>query len=380
MSTWKTLLTNVASNAEEKFDQLSNRLRQRLGSDRPLLIIPYNGYATAEHITLRARVLQDQGTHTATDHDSTWDNLLNTYRHIGSREVAHAIIRAQLGEYTADFTANDEGYVTIQLPLDQTSEVFSTWLEVQLSLVDESLAEPVTAVGRALNLPTTAEFGVISDIDDTVLQSSATNYLRAAQLMFLHNARTRLPFAGVAALYQALSADGRNPIFYVSSSPWNLYELLTDFFDFQGLPAGPLFLKDYGITADQFISSGHSKHKLTQIEEILAAYPHLPFVLMGDSGQKDPEIYAEVVAKYPDRIRAIYIRDASADQRDLEVKAITEQLTAENIPTLFAPDSLSIAHHAAGLGLIPVESIASVWIEEQKSAGEQGGRGAGETH
>ncbi len=108
------------------------------------------------------------------------------------------------------------------------------------------------------NLTSTAEGGVISDIDDTVLQSSATNYLRAAQLMFLDNARTRFLFAGVAALYHALSADGRNlAIFYVSSSPWNLYELLTDFFDFQGFARWySLFLKDYGITADQFISFG----------------------------------------------------------------------------------------------------------------------------
>ena len=377
MSTWKKRLITTASTAEATFDQLANRLRQRLGSDKPLLIIPYHGYATAETLTLRARVLRDQGTRPATDQDSTWDNLLNTYRHIGSREIPYAVVRAQWGAHTADFTADNEGYVTVQLPLDnQIYEVLETsqvaqWLEVPLSLVDEQLAEPVTAVGRAIAPAPTAAFGVISDIDDTVMQSKATNYIRAAQLMFQHNARTRLPFAGVAELYQALHADGRNPIFYVSSSPWNLYELLTDFFDFQGIPAGPLFLKDYGITPDQFLTSGHSKHKLAQIEEILAAYPHLPFVLMGDSGQKDPEIYAEAVQHFPGRIKAIYIRDASGDKRDAEVQAIADQLVAQGIPTLFAPDSLAIAHHAAELGLIEAEDVARIAEEQRGGEAEE---------
>ena len=86
-----------------------------------------------------------------------------------------------------------------------------------------------------------AAVGIISDIDDTVLQSSITDWKTAAQLTFLGNARTRKPLLGVAKLYAALQA-GVNPLFYVSSSPWNLYDLLEDFMRLNEIPPGPIFL------------------------------------------------------------------------------------------------------------------------------------------
>ncbi len=231
------------------------------------MIVPYQGYGTAEVWRLKARVLRAAASAPSTAEDNLWQNLLNTYRHIESNEVPYATVRAQYGAWSADFAADEEGYVDIEirLPAPPTADL---WHEVALTLVavpDETEIPAVAAVAEVLVPPPTAAFGVISDIDDTVLpESSATNYLKAAELMFLQNAHTRQPFEGVAELYHALHADGRNPIFYVSSSPWNLYDLLTDFFTYNDIPAGPLFLKDYGITADQFLSAGHGAHKLAK--------------------------------------------------------------------------------------------------------------------
>ena len=114
------------------------------------------------------------------------------------------------------------------------------WDNASVSLADGTLLtpQPVLQVG-----PGTA-FGVISDIDDTILHSSILDWKTAAQLTFLHNARTRKPLQGVSKLYQALQAgvDGkaRNPVFYVSSSPWNLYDLLDDFIELNAIPFGPV--------------------------------------------------------------------------------------------------------------------------------------------
>ena len=117
----------------------------------------------------------------------------------------------------------------------------------------------------------------------------------------------------MAAFYQALQLGDTgkvfNPIFYVSSSPWNLYDLLTDFMDVHAIPTGPLFLQDFGLDRDKFISADHDEHKITHIERLLDLYPKLPFILIGDSGQADPEIYSTILEKYPTRILAIYIRD-----------------------------------------------------------------------
>ncbi len=368
MSNWKNVLKKIANNADEKFDELSLQLQQRLGNDKPLQILPYLGYGTAEVVKLRGRVLRRENIIPTTDKSTLWDNLLNTYRHIESDEIPHAQVQATAAGVSASFTADEEGYFEVELPVNQPPAAGTMWHKVELELLEAPIPfeKPVTAVGRALVPMSGATFGIISDIDDTVLQSSATNYLKAAQLMFLKNARTRLPFAGAAAFYQMLqqgdgSQSGRNPVFYVSSSPWNLYPLLTDFFEFQSIPTGPLFLKDYGITADQLFTSGHGKHKLEQIAKIMSTYPELPFVLVGDSGQKDPEIYQQAAALYPSRVKAIYIRDVSDDQRDAEVQAIAAEVEREHgVPMILAADSLAAAEHAAAHGMVPADKLLGI--------------------
>jgi phosphatidate phosphatase APP1 len=181
------------------------------------------------------------------------------------------------------------------------------------------------------------------------------------------NARTRLPFAGAAAFYQALCAE-HNPIFYVSSSPWNLYDVLTEFFELNDIPQGPLMLRDWGIKPSELLPLGHKKHKLESIRAILDAYPDLPFVLIGDSGQEDPEIYRDVVHEYPERIRAIYIRDVSARTRESEIAALQDEVSKVGTPLLLAESSLEAAQHAAERGLIEPEAIDSVQARQEDDA------------
>src|SRR5690606_10303721 len=121
-----------------------------------------------------------------------------------------------------------------------------------------------------------------------------------------------------------------NPIFYVSSSSWKLYDLLVDFCDVKNIPKGPFFLRSSRLDQYKFISSIHTDHKLTQIEKILSVYKSLKFILIGDSGQKDPEIYAQVVKDYPGRIEAIFIRDVSKKGRDERVNQLAERVAKEH--------------------------------------------------
>ncbi|MEM7736396.1 MAG: App1 family protein, partial [Deinococcota bacterium] len=151
-----------------------------------------------------------------------------------------------------------------------------------------------------------------------------------------------------------------NPIFYVSSSPWNLYDMLTDFFDINDIPAGPLMLRDWGIKPSELLPFGHKTHKLDSITGIMDAYPDLPFVLIGDSGQEDPEIYTTLVSKYPSRIKAIYIRDVSDNARDAEIAKLREEVAKVNCPFLLVKDTLAAANHAAKLGLIEPSDVDTV--------------------
>ncbi|HFC12424.1 MAG TPA: DUF2183 domain-containing protein, partial [Anaerolineae bacterium] len=302
---WRERLIRLGYAAEGRFDRIKYRAAERFQPDRVSYVQPYRWYAGAKMIQVRGRVLQNNGLATAEADDNIWDNILNTYRRFNSDELPHAEVTVRFGEQEIVVEADEEGYFTAQLATEKP--LAAGWHSAEVSLAD---SEPVDAPFLVVSdVADSAEFGIISDIDDTILKTNATNLLRAAQLTILGNAHTRLAFAGVAAFYRALSHDGRNPIFYVSSSPWNLYDLLDDFIIAQEIPTGPLCLRDLGIDRNKFITTAHGQHKLAQIEAILTTYPDLPFILIGDSGQKDPEIYSEIVSRFPNRVLAIYIRD-----------------------------------------------------------------------
>ena len=115
------------------------------------------------------------------------------------------------------------------------------------------------------------------------------------------NAHTRMPFAGVGALYRALEkghGEEHNPIFYVSNGPWNLHDLLVEFFRLNEIPLGPIYLRDWG-THLLLARKPTGTHKRMQIGQIMSFFPDVPVVLIGDSGEHDPEIFLDVVEGVP---------------------------------------------------------------------------------
>jgi phosphatidate phosphatase APP1 len=175
----------------------------------------------------------------------------------------------------------------------------------------------------------------------------------------------------VAAFYRALlkgkPGEEINPLFYVSSSPWNIYDLLTDFFHLQDIPLGPiLFLRDWGLNEEELIPYKHRKYKMAAIHTILDFYRDLPFILIGDSGQEDPEIYSEIVREYPDRILAIYIRNVSRGlKRPEEIRALAEGVVAAGSALILADDTVPMAEHAAEQGWISEASLPEIMEEKQ---------------
>lgn len=370
MVNWRDALLRVTSDAEQHFDELKTRLLHRI-NPKPLMIVPYIGHGTRTQLRLIGRVLEDNGITSAKDNDTLWQNLVNTYKRYESDEIPHATVRARYREQETLVTSNEEGFFEVTLIPDNKLPADHLWHEIQLEIVDfpqrthELQAE--SAVGRVIVPPTTAQFGIISDLDDTVIRTDVLNVLKMARNTFLRNSRTRLPFEGVAAFYRALQAGTTqtfNPIFYVSSSPWNLYDLLVDFFDVRGIPIGPLFLKDLGLSATQLIDSGHHTHKFGVIQKLMEDYPTLPFILIGDSGQRDPEIYAEVANAYPDRILAIYIRDVNpGSNRDRQVLQMGDSLKAKGVEFVLTPDTVGAAEHAVMKGLIPEAAMMEIRVE-----------------
>jgi phosphatidate phosphatase APP1 len=366
MAGWRRALARIASDAEKRFDTLKERFDARMGSE-PLQIVAYDGYGTSEALALKGRVLEDQGIAAASDRDSVWRNLANMYRRFASDEVPGAHLLAEFDSATCEAMTDAEGYFDIAIAPPRGLPADRSWHPIALTLLDSAPPDgpPVRAIGQVLVPPPSARFGVISDIDDTVIRTDSTNLLRMARTVFLRNARTRLPLHGVAALYRALNigASGleANPIFYVSSSPWNLYDLLVDFFALQGIPRGPLLLRDWGLGERASRPTAHHDHKLHAIAQVLDRYPALPFLLIGDSGQADPEIYAEVDRRYPQRILAIYIRSVIRSPRRLRaLGALVERVSAGGSALVIADDSRAIARHAAAHSWIAAADLAAI--------------------
>jgi phosphatidate phosphatase APP1 len=318
----------------------------------PVIVLPYLGYGTARKLTVCGRVLQDEGFRPAREAERRWRNLVAFFKRMESDVVPGARLRARYANVSRETQSDRQGYFSIDI---ENIEAESGWNAVELELVG---APEIRATGRVLVPRPEARFGVVSDIDDTIVYSNVLSKWRMIVTLALSNARTRKPFKGVAAFYRALHG-GVNPLFYVSKSPWNLYVPLLEYLEAQGLPLGPLLLRDFGLRMNR-------SHKLEAIEAILRTYPALPFVLIGDSGEQDPEIYAALLRRHPRRIRAIYIR--SVDPRRARLQAI-EKLIEEVAPTgcqlVLAPDSEFAAAHAAGEGLIAAAALAEVRADKR---------------
>ena len=354
-------LVAAANAAEQRFDRIRFAAKRRLGLLDPFEILPYRGHGTSHELFLKGRVLEVRGITRSGQHDGAWDNLRNMARRFASDEVPRARVRASFGALRTDTVADEEGFFEVRLEPPEPLTGPTRWHPVELELLHPRSPDggPVRSTGQVL-VPTGADFGVISDIDDTVVRSSATNVLKMAWIVLLNNAHTRLPFEGVHAFYEALQrgVEGRahNPIFYVSSSPWNIYDVLEDFLNVHGVPEGPLFLKDWSPS----VLGKHRAHKLGIIRSLLRTYPDLPFVLIGDSGEEDPEIYLQTVREHPGRIRAIYIRDVTTGARDAEVRDIAREAISLGTEMVSVRDSAAAAEHAASIGLIAPDAVPGI--------------------
>jgi phosphatidate phosphatase APP1 len=327
--------------------EIERRIDRR-AAGRPVsrrsVISPYRSFGRANELLVRGRVLVDKRITRVATAEPLWRNMLNTYRRFHSDEVAGARIVASYRDAVVESVTDDEGHFSIRLAPATVDQ--RVWHEVSLTLPETD----ANAVAHVLVPPADAAFGVISDIDDTIVHTHATSLVGMTRSI-IRNAASRLPFEGVADLYLALHAE-RNPIFYVSSSPWNLYELLHDFMDINKIPHGPMLLQDWGIDEATLILDAHTDHKLEQIGLLVDYYPALKFVLIGDSGQHDPEIYLRVIQSHPGRILAAFIRDVTPDLRDKAVAAIIEQSNAAGVEMLYVRDSAEALEHARRLSLV----------------------------
>ncbi len=343
---------------------LSRSRRKR----EPVRVQPFFGFRNAERLLLNARALRSR--EPVFEKRSFWRDFATMVGQYMSHEVADLTV--ELEYQTADgqimrqkAVSGPEGYVRFDLPIDANSAQpdRTRWEKARLFWKTDETSENA-AEAYILAPGTQTQFGIISDIDDTILETGITGNLRAIArnwrriLTQMPADRTAVP--GVSAFYAAIGGNPAGsrepaaaidalvpqarvrPVFYVSSSPWNLFSYLVTFKRSRGLPIGPVLLRDWGFNRQTLGKEGHGSHKREAIARILSTFPHLRFALIGDDTQKDLAAFGAIAAAFPGRVAAVFIRSVSGEPLNDEQSHAKDILDKAGVPFWSGSD-----YHAA---------------------------------
>jgi phosphatidate phosphatase APP1 len=268
---------------------------------------PFLSFGNKDRIYVKGRVITSYKKKRPMSSNSWIKNILAAIRRYSVKSIPNALVEIHFHEHRFEVRTDEDGVFERQI------EVENPCLD-KLEFVNFKVLEPTgknksTWASREV-LRFDSKIGVISDIDDTILISHSTELGKKLWLSISKNAYTRRPLPGVSDFYKELTHHKEDPIFYVSSSDWSLYDLIRDFMRFRNIPMGPTLLKDKHINLKNIWKSGggNHDHKLEKIQFLFNLYPKMKFFLIGDSGQHDPEIYTEVIKKFPDRVKGVFIR------------------------------------------------------------------------
>ncbi len=277
--------------------------RARAGDVRALVVV-YDGWGTPTTFSLSGRVLEDQGERAPNAAASEAENLVDNLKALESDEVRDAEVRITVGAASYTATTDADGVFALHVTgLPAVAALSTGEVPVTVAVVGPTRVKAADGHGRLFILDGPM-VGVISDVDDTVVKTHVTDKSKLVGVVLLKNSRQLEPVDGAAANYQRARASGARAFFYLSGSPQNFYLRLQDYLATQGFPAGPLLLKNLG--EDKLTEQ--EGYKLARLELLLTSLPQMQVVLVGDSGERDPEIYAELKKRHPDRVRGIVIR------------------------------------------------------------------------
>lgn len=317
-------------------------------------IVPHTGYGSVGFVRVLARVLMSRDPMRAASGDAAGsvqslksaDEETRGWRAFVTAPAIDAPVTVRIGEREIDGRTDRSGLVDIVI---HGHGLGPGWHQVEIT---SPLARPRKA--SVLIIGTRQTFGLVSDIDDTVLTTSLPRPVIAAWNTFVKAEGTRSPVPGMATFYrQLMESHPGMPVIYLSTGAWNVAPSLTRFLRRNGYPPGPMLLTDWGPTHTGWFRSGQD-HKRSALARLARELPHVKWLLVGDDGQNDPKIYTEFAARRPEAVRAIAIRQLSVGEQVLShgipvanddlAPAPTEDIAA---PVVRAPDGYSLSRLVA---------------------------------
>jgi phosphatidate phosphatase APP1 len=293
-------------------------------------IIGYRGIANKSRLIVSGHAFEKHKVRDTQAHHGRRRNLKQTLRRFRARPLKWTSIEVRANGKSTKVRTNKHGYFTCELTHDLEMPGWYSY-EICWKRNDRKFQ-------GEFYLSDEHETGVISDIDDTLLVSHSTRIIRKLRLLLFRNAHTRktIPFLinWHTHLRDLHETEQPKDFFYVSNSEWNLYDFLRDFFALNDLPKGVFFLQTLKKGLRDIVTSGkvNHSHKQNSIDFLMRFYPNKPFILVGDNGQKDMEIYADMAARYGDRIKGVLIRKLPYIKNEKRTKRYRQRIESFNIP------------------------------------------------
>jgi phosphatidate phosphatase APP1 len=327
----------------------------------------YHGFGHTHNLVVFGHVFKKKPAVRFRYRDNVFVNIYHLLKLFLIKPIPNARVQLVLEHEVIEGCTEADGFFKFEW--EAKKEIMAGWHPVKANCVDKEGKISAEGEGKVF-IPHSTQYGFISDIDDTVMVSHSATIWKRLQELFIKNARTRRVFDHVGEHYSLLAEThtddvSQNPFFYVSSSEWNMYDYLREFFDHNNLPQGA-FLLNQVKRWYQLFKTGKTKHegKLLRIIRILNAFPKQRFVLFGDNTQKDPFIYSAIAEKYPKQVFAVYIRNI-VEKHETIARNILANLESKGIHTCLFKNSLDAIDHSRRIGLL--ETIDAAEREKTKT-------------
>lgn len=310
-------------------------------------VIPYTGYGSTSWIRVLGRVVLARdvraGSRAERRHERREESVRG-WRSFTSVPVRDVAVEVEVAGTRHVVEPDRGGVIDEVVPV----ELSPGWHPVRMSTVDtEAVVET-----RVFVVADDAGFGIVSDVDDTVMVTALPRPLLAAWNTFVLDENARVPTPGMAVLLERLAAEHPGaPVVYLSTGAWNVAPTLRRFLARNLYPPGAILLTDWGPTHDRIFRSGR-EHKRTELARLAREFPSLKWLLVGDDGQHDEAIYGEFAERNPSSVSAIAIRQLSAGQAVLAGGRSRRGIRSGGAPWYYAPDGAGLKEDLSRQGLV----------------------------
>lgn len=314
--------------------------RARARGNRPS-VAGYPGYGSEEWVRVLGRALIVPPV--PTRHQGEYASLRG-WRSFASVPVGYAQVTVTIAGVAHEVVADRGGVIDTVLP----ATLPPGWQTITMSVEGSDPFET-----RVFIVGSDVRFGIVSDVDDTVMVTALPRPFIAAWNSFVLDEHARQPVPGMAVMMERLVRDRPgSPVVYLSTGAWNVAPTLQRFLRRHLFPPGALLLTDWGPTHDRWFRSG-KEHKAENLRRLAEEFPHVKWMLVGDDGQHDDALYTAFASEFPDHVAAVAIRRLSPAEAVLAGgRTAVDDHSAADVPWVTESDGAGLLDRLAEVGVI----------------------------